>query len=114
MDKQSPSISSQELDSILKSKKIMQYACLLTFVLSFIAGFVIKVIGYNELFAYVVVFIYLVLVALVLINIFLVNYKIHSLMYAVFRVLISFVPLCVFYVIYRSSYDVNKFIESKV
>lgn len=97
---------------ILKLKKRMQHSFYAAFLASFLPSLIFQMAGGVPLLFLAVFFLVPLFWLAMLVFIFLLNKRLSSVGYALFRTAIALVPILALYVLYRTSYDANKVIRA--
>lgn len=105
-------IKSPELiHSIASNKKKMQFCFAALILVTIIAAIVGNEFGNPEALGYAVALVAIPLWAASMLLVFQINRKINSLSTAIFRVLISLVPILALYIVYRTAYEAGQFLR---
>jgi drug/metabolite transporter (DMT)-like permease len=104
--------SPELLRTITSSKKKMQYSFVALIVVTVIGAIVGKEFGNPEVLGYAVALLAIPLWAASMLLVFQLNRRINSLPTAIFRVLISLVPIIALYIIYRTAYEADQFLRT--
>jgi predicted neutral ceramidase superfamily lipid hydrolase len=102
----------QSTEPLMQLKKRMQYCFMGSAVLGMAPSLFLSLAGGIPLLVLILGYLSPVLWIAMLVYIFRLNKRLSSVGYAMFRTLISLVPLLALYILYRTSYDANKIIQA--
>ncbi|WP_025562660.1 hypothetical protein [Psychromonas sp. SP041] len=104
-------VNQENVQLLLATKHKMQYSLFGLLGIFLLVFFIESQFGGINIIAYIFAVLAPTLWLITLFFIFRVNYLVNSLFSALFRVVISIIPIFMFYVVYRSSYDTNVYIK---
>jgi hypothetical protein len=113
MNKHSRQTSPELIRSVTSGKQKLQYVFAALLIVTIAAAFVGKQFINADALWYVVALVAVPLWSASMFLIFQLNRKINSIPTAVFRVLISLVPILALYVVYRTAYEADQFARSE-
>jgi hypothetical protein len=100
------------IHSISSDKKKLQYCFASLIAITIAAAVIGKQFGSPEALGYATLLLAVPLWIVCMVLIFQLNRKVNSLPTALFRVLISLVPILALYIVYRTSYEVDQFLRA--